>query len=370
MIPNRDLHVSTVRSILRLTATLLCAAAILALSPSPAWAEKGGFRCQEVTFPVTLSPEDATVYEVAGFLCSQGSVHNKTVQVVIHGSTYSHLYWDFPFQPETYSYVRRATEAGYAVLNIDRIGIGLSDRPAAEEVTVASNAYVVHQIVQTLRGGELVVPSFGRVRAERVVSVGHSLGSAIAIVEAVTYGDVDGVIITGLMHTLGPGVPDLFASIFPASLDPRFAGQDIPDGYFTTAPGTRGGSFFYYAPTTDPAVVALDEQTKETFTLGELDNVLPSLFLTGGIHVPVLVAVGDHDRLFCPDPGCTESGSLAAEPGFYAPDACPEAVAIPDAGHNLNLHLNAQLSYDVMLEWLDRRIGSDPRVPAPMPCQP
>jgi pimeloyl-ACP methyl ester carboxylesterase len=365
---NRTAQVSAVRSI-RLIAALLCAAAV-ALTPSSARAEEGGFRCEEVTFPVTLSPEDATVYDVAGFLCARGTVHNKTIQLVIHGATYSHLYWDFPFQPETYSYVRRAAEAGYAVLNLDRIGIGGSDRPAAAEVTVASNAFVIHQIVQTLRGGDLVVPSFGILRAERVVSIGHSLGSAIAIVEAVTYGDVDGVIITGLMHSLGPGVPDLFASIFPASLDPRFAGQTIPDGYFTTAPGTRGGSFFYHAPFFDRAVVALDEQTKETFTQGELDNVLPSLFLTGGIHVPVLVAVGDHDRLFCPDPGCTASGRVAAEPGFYAPDACPEAVAIPDAGHNLNLHLNAQLSYDVMLEWLDRRIGSDPRVPAPMPCQP
>lgn len=98
---HRDPRVFTVRPLLQLAATLLFIAALVA--PQSAQAEKGGFRCQEVTFPVTLSPEDATVYDVTGFLCARGTVHNKTIQVVLHGATYSHLYWDFPFEPEMYS---------------------------------------------------------------------------------------------------------------------------------------------------------------------------------------------------------------------------------------------------------------------------
>src|SRR6185369_11332382 len=138
------------RSILRITvfSAMLC---VLFL-PSGAQAAAGGLRCQEVTFAVNLSPSDATVYNVFGELCSRGSIHHKTIQVALHGATYSHLYWDFPFQPETYSYVRRATAAGYAVLDIDRIGIGQSDHPPADAVTIEANGYVVHQIVQALRG--------------------------------------------------------------------------------------------------------------------------------------------------------------------------------------------------------------------------
>jgi hypothetical protein len=167
---------------------LLCALAVALPVPSHASAAEGGFRCEELSFEVNLSPSDATVYNVFGVLCSRGAIHQATMQIVLHGSTYSHSYWDWPFQPETYSYVRRATAAGYAVLNIDRIGIGQSDHPPAEDVTIGANAYVVHQIVQQLRGGGLVVPSFGRIRAGRVALVGHSLGSVISIQEAATGG--------------------------------------------------------------------------------------------------------------------------------------------------------------------------------------
>ncbi|HKI00701.1 MAG TPA: alpha/beta hydrolase [Thermoanaerobaculia bacterium] len=349
----------------RFTMGLLCALAVAALVPSGAWAKEGGLRCEEVSFDVNLAPNDATVHEVFGVLCSRGSIHNKTIQVALHGATYGHQYWDWPYQPETYSYVRRATAAGYAVLNLDRIGIGQSSHPAADAVTIESNACVVHQIVQALRGGNLVIPSFGRIRAERVALVGHSLGSVISIQEAATYGDVDGIVLTGVSHTVTPALGDV--AFFPVNLDPLFAGRNIPDGYFTTVPGTRAG-VFYHAPAADPVVIAIDEQTKETVTIGELNTAIPGLGFSTGVHVPVLVVVGDFDAAFCNAPTCTASGSLASEPGFYPADACTEAVAIPNAGHDLNLHTNAQVTYNVVLDWMDRRVGRNPKVPAPSPC--
>jgi hypothetical protein len=142
-----------------------CLVLLAALVPAGAQADPGGLRCADVTFPVTLAPGDTTVYNVFGVLCARGSLHDKTIQIALHGATYSHLYWDWPYQPTLYSYVRIATEAGYALLNIDRIGIGRSDHPPAEKVTIDSNAYVVHQIVQALRDGDRVVPGFGRIRA-------------------------------------------------------------------------------------------------------------------------------------------------------------------------------------------------------------
>ena len=344
---------------------MLCLLAVVLL-PSAAWAEEGGFRCEELSFDVSLSPGDPTVYSVFGVLCSRGSIHQRTIQITLHGSTYSHLYWDWPFQPETYSYVRRATAEGYAVLNLDRIGIGQSDRPPAAQVDIPANGHVVHQIVQALRGGDLVVPSFGRITAERVVLVGHSLGSVISIQEAATYGDVDGVVLTGVSHTVTPVINEIFAVLYPANLDPRLPG--VPDGYLTTLPGTR--DIFYFPPSRDPLVLAIDEETKETVTGPELDTAFPALFLSPGIHVPVLVIVGDHDLAFCGEPTCSASGSLAAEVNFFSPDACVETAAIAGVGHDLNLHFQAQTAYDVILEWMDRRVGSDLNEPAPSPCQP
>jgi len=350
-----------IRSILRVA--ILGAMLSALFLASSALAEEGGLRCQEVTFAVNLSPADATAYNVVGELCSRGSIHHKTVQIALHGATYSHLYWDFPFQPETYSYARRATEAGYAVLSLDRIGIGQSDHPPAEAVTIEANAYVVHQIVQALRGGDLVVPSFGRVQAERVALIGHSLGSVISMQEAGTYGDVDGVVLTGVTHNVTPVLGDILSSLYPANLDPHFAGRDIPDGYLTSLPGLR--TIFYQAPFFDPQVVAVDDQNKETVTTAELATAVPALGLSAFIHAPVLVVVGDFDAAFCTAPSCSASGSLASEPGFYPADACAEAVAIPDTGHHLNLHYSAPVTYGVILDWFDRRVGSSTKAPAP-----
>jgi pimeloyl-ACP methyl ester carboxylesterase len=361
-------YLPALRIIRPFAAGLLCALALAMLVPASAGAEQGGLRCEEVTFDVTLTPSDATVYSVFGVLCSRGSLEHKTVQITLHGATYSHLYWDFPFQPETYSYLRRATAAGYAVLNLDRIGIGQSDHPPAAEVTIGANAHVVHQIVQELRGGDRIVPAFGRIQADRVVLVGHSLGSVISIQEAATYGDVDGVVLTGVSHTVTPALNDILTSLYPANLDPLFAGRNIPDGYLTSLPGLRG--VFYYAPSADPLVIAIDDQTKETVTTAELDTAVAGLFQSGGVHVPAFVIVGDFDAAFCAPPTCSASGSLAAEASFFPADACVETAAIAGAGHDLNLQFQAQEAYDAVLSWLDRRVGSDTRVPAADPCQP
>jgi pimeloyl-ACP methyl ester carboxylesterase len=362
-------QISAAPSLPRFAAGLLCALAVAALVPSSASAAQGEMRCADVSFAVNLSPSDATDYNVFGVLCSRGGLRNKTIQVALHGSTYGHLYWDFPFQPEIYSYVRRATAEGYAVLNLDRIGVGRSDHPPAEAVTIESNAYVVHQIVQELRGGDRVVPPFGRVRAERVALVGHSLGSVISIQEAATYGDVDGVVLTGVSHTVTPALGDV--SFFPASLDPHFAGRGIPDNYFTTAPGIRFRSIFYNVndPSSfDRRIIRIDEKNKETTTVGELNTAIAGLSFSTGIHVPVLVVVGDSDAAFCNPPTCTASGSLATEPSFYPADACAEAVAIPGSGHVLNLHYQAPRTYTTILRWMNRRVGSNTKFPAPQPC--
>jgi hypothetical protein len=95
-----------------------------------------------------------------------------------------------PYQPDQYSYVQAALDDHQVVFNLDRIGVGQSDRPPADRVTVASEAYVTHQIVQALRHGQLDGTRFGR-----VVGVGHSMGSAIWMYEAAHDHDVDALVL-------------------------------------------------------------------------------------------------------------------------------------------------------------------------------
>ncbi len=338
-------------------------------SALPSRAAADAAQCQQETLPVTLSALDPTVYHIAGKLCWQGSLAGKTMQLLIHGYTYDQNYWDFPYQQPNYSYVASAVQAGYATLAIDRIGVGQSDHPAPELVTVLSEGYTVHQIVQDLRGGTIEGTAF-----PKIVLVGHSLGTLIAWTEAATYQDVDGVIASGWMHTLNPvAAASILSSSYPAVLDPKFAGSGLPVGYLTTVPGTRG-SLFYNAANADPNVIALDEQLKQTGTDGEEATFATGNdpLLTLSIHVPVMTAVGQNDGIFCVPLllSCANGTAVKArEQVFYTPDACLEGYSLPGSGHDMNLHLNAGAWYTAANNWIARRVGANVATPPTQPCE-
>src|SRR5262245_45130479 len=85
---------------------------------SPALAQAAPVRCERLTFNVALTAGQPANNQMVASLCARGSIQHKTIQVVIHGATYNHNMWDFPYQPERYSYVSYMTAAGYAVLNL------------------------------------------------------------------------------------------------------------------------------------------------------------------------------------------------------------------------------------------------------------
>src|SRR5207302_7267115 len=113
--------------------------------------------CDEVSVPVALDPSQPhdrsnTIY---GQLCSPAQGPSRTIQLLNHGATYGHVYWDFPYKSQTYSYVDAMSRAGLSTFNYDRIGVGLSSHPLSKEITLASDAFVAHQLVQDLRAGSI-----------------------------------------------------------------------------------------------------------------------------------------------------------------------------------------------------------------------
>src|SRR5262245_23992013 len=307
-----------------------------------------GVTCQDVRLPVSLQEGQPANYEVVGKLCFKPN-GKKVVHLLLSGATYGNVYWDFPLLPQFYSYVRSLTNAGYATLNIDRIGIGASSRPPADQVTIQANAFVTHQLVQALRNGR--IGSFSK-----VILVGHSLGSGIALSEQAQYGDANGLILTGFLHAAGPGFAEVRTRIYPAQNGPRFANQNLPDGYFTTIPGKRPA--FYFTPVADPDVIARDEQTKETITLGEANTFPPLVFSptdAQSIHVPVLFVIGNRDNVFCTPPQCSEA---QIETSYYPADAQVEMRVLPGTGHDLNLHFTAPVFFGIAREWSERHFGN------------
>jgi len=330
--------------------SLLAAGQLLTVTPA-ALAQSNSLEsaitCQDVHLQVSLAEGQAATYQVVGQLCYRRTRSN-VVHLLVSGATYGHIYWDFPQSSPFYSYVRALTGVGYSTLNIDRIGIGQSDHPPADQTTIQADAWVIHQVVQALRDGR--IGSFSK-----VILVGHSLGSGISLSEQARYGDADGLILSGFLHAFGPGFAGLPAILYPAQNDPRFAGQNIPDGYFTSLPGTRPA--FYFTPLADPNVIALDESTKETITIGEI-NTFPPLVLSPtdaqAIHVPVLVTIGANDNVFCTPPQCPEA---QAEAAWYPADANVEVKVVPGSGHDLNLHYTAPAFFLIAAEWSARHFG-------------
>lgn len=306
--------------------------------------------CLSTKVPVAPAGGQPRTWEVAVAYCQpfKWAKNTHQVDVLTHGATYTNTYWNWPVDPELYSYVDKTLADGRATLNYDRIGNGSSTRPLSTEINMTTDAYVLHQLVQWLR----------LVGFSQINSVSHSYGSGVAIAEAATYQDVSRVIVTGYLHR--PSNPAVTAGNYPANQDPKFVNAGLDGGYLTTRPGVRLTSF--HSPSSDPAVVAYDEQQKDVVSLTGLLNFLGQRAVPAGsnlsnsIHVPVLSVVGQQDAIFCYDQAsfdCTNTATVRAnEAPYYAAAAQFDVVTIGNSGHSLALHPTANDSYAAISNWI------------------
>jgi pimeloyl-ACP methyl ester carboxylesterase len=315
-------------------AALLAAGVCLA----PGAAEAAQVGCEDVAVPVRAG-------QMYGRLCVPRRA--TTLQVLVPGGTYDNRYWDIGHDPDALSYRLAMNNAGLATVAVDRLGSGRSARPPSALVGVSAQAEAVHAMVRSLR------PRF-----DKVVLVGHSIGSATATTEAARYRDVDGVVITGLTHHInGPGAVPVFTTLTPAALESEPDGYGPDLGYLTTVVGTRYSSF-HTPGATDPGALAFDEATKGVVTAGEtLDTGLMSSLVpvSRQIAVPVMVVMGGRDANFCGPPfgaDCSSNDALrASEEPFYAPEARLSTHVVPGYGHSLNYSPQAPAYHRAVIEW-------------------
>lgn len=309
--------------------------------------------CTDITTQVSLNDNGQARYTIYGQLCRPAGSRSPLVQVLLPGATYNHLYWDLPHQRSSYSYVHHMNQAGYTTFNVDRIGTGRSSHPTSLLLTNDSNAVVVHQLVQKLRSGEI-----GGQRFTKVVTVGHSLGTLIGMIEAAKYKDVDGFVATGILHSLNAlFVPDLNVMTYPAFLDPKF--RTLDPGYLTTRPGERGVPLFYNPGHFDPGALAADEEhARDTVTDLELALFPTTLFdgTTTRITAPTLLVIGQSDEIFCGGIGgadCASASTVKAHEKPYWPNTELSTYVMPNAGHCINMHYGAAAWFQATVDWFD-----------------
>jgi pimeloyl-ACP methyl ester carboxylesterase len=335
----------------------------LGCGPSP-----DELRCVSRKVPVALGDNLPITAEIFGELCYRGEELPKTVQLLVHGGSYHHRYWRWPYKPERYSYVDETTRAGYATFAIDRLGIGESTRPPSDQVNLDSQIATIHQVIQALRRGDIAHHRFRNVQY-----VGHSIGAILGWAEIAKYQDVDAVIISGEPHLQSELATQIaLANVYPANLDPKFAPLNLDDGYLTTVPGSRG-LIYYNLAHTDPNVLEVDELLKQTFTATELQTILPLVptMISRQIQVPVLTALGSRDNFGCqPDTiVCTLENVRAHESAFYSPEACLTVAVFPEMGHDMNTDLSAPAWFRTAVRWSDEFLGPDGRGPRRHSCE-
>lgn len=302
-----------------------------------------------VTLPVALAEGGPVEHEVYAELFLPDGDVPTAVQVLVPGFTYDHRYFTVP---GSYNYTTAMTKAGWAVLALDRIGTGKSSRPPSADVTASSNAHVLHQVVQALRAG-----TFGHEFAT-VVAVGHSYGSGVVLVEDAAHHDLDGLVLTGMLHTTAPLHAKAIDLFHQASEDELLKDRaDWPENYATHKPGNR--SRLLEAPgKVEAPISAYNEAIKGTATLGEgmtlTETYAPEL--SRAVKVPTLIVVGALDQLFSGGEDTDTETVLARERACYGEAAQLEIVVVPDTGHALTIHPSAPEYYAATVEWAARMV--------------
>jgi pimeloyl-ACP methyl ester carboxylesterase len=330
----------------RRIARVAALAAVLALVSAPSFAQNPGkdIKVDRLEFPVTLP--DGSHQTIVGYLYYQGSYRNRPLQVVVHGATYNHSYWDFPaVNGEAYSYARymAASDRKYAVLAVDQLAAGESSHPAdGLSITLVETATALKQVIDRMRSGDNAL-GYG---FTRIVLVGHSSGSVNATFVQAQWHSADALVLTAARHTtslpFSPGVSAVLPFVpFLASLP-----------YFQLPLDLRA-QLFFYGPGADAAVVAADNAAADFWTGGQVLSTFaaflyplaaPEIDGVSRVRGPVFIQLGEFDALF-------PAGDAAAEAALWL-STTPTIQTVAGVGHDFNLHRNRAESWAGIAGWL------------------
>ncbi|KAJ8106001.1 hypothetical protein ONZ43_g7209 [Nemania bipapillata] len=273
----------------------------------------------------------------------------KTVQLLTHGATLDHTYWDI--SPD-YSYIDVASAAGYATLSYDQLGVGKSAHPdPIQTVQATSQVAVVHELVDLLRNGRL-----GGYHFDNVVGVGHSAGSTLTQAITTQYPqDFDAVILSGTSAN-ADYVPLTVAAFnfINANTDPAPQFKGLPAGYLTQQSAAAIQFSFYRYPNFDVDAFHQQVANKQTNTLGVLLTMGAIVAPAPKFNKPVDIVNGEHDLVFCGG-NClypTDQNAVAMSTFYPAASEGSQTYIAAGAGHCIAAHKSGPDSFKHMIQFL------------------
>ncbi len=320
---------------------------------------------QHIQFPITLLGKPHTI---AGVLYSKPSQHKicshkatqrkiekcffklSTLQVLIHGWTYNHTYWDpYGAAKPGRSYARFMAKKGYVVLALDLLGTGASSVPDGVKLDFTENVNSLIQVLKPIRADQRLQHHYIR----QIALVGHSAGTILSVLTAGTAPQLaDFLIATGWSY--------LPHQVFSEEII-NAARQQTP---YIRFPSELRTQLFYYTPTAKPRQIAFDNsQLADQFPNGALTQGLPLLealdsgqvavikavSLVDKVKVPVLVQLGDMDVIA--KPSIPENEKM---PYSGSPDVTVQVL--DNIGHSLNLHIDRKTGWRQINQWLKRQL--------------
>ncbi|KAF2757257.1 hypothetical protein EJ05DRAFT_511973 [Pseudovirgaria hyperparasitica] len=309
----------------------------------------------------------------------------ETLQVLVHGATYTKDYWsglapplnpNTPFAQAKYSYIHAAAHAAFPTLSLDRLCNGASTHAnALLECQIPLQAATIAQILASARRGTLPIsaaqsPNSNQAQPHHrrqtqtqtrtftsLILTCHSLGSLICNALSATYPSAaDALVLTGY-------TPFLAAGLSGIATHPLFLpAPDKPLGYLS-ATREAGAEYLFYATSYDRVVSHYDFTHRGSVTVGEIASVGLGQVDAGGFRGAVLVLNGDEDAVFCQRVGvvgpvfmargeCEKGGFSEAVRGLYGGARAFAVVNLGGTGHCVNNHYTAEEAFARVNGWL------------------
>lgn len=301
----------------------------------------------------TLVPclADGRNYQVQGHLVHPGGTLPSALTLYLHGLGFGEFFWRFPVPG--YDFAHEMALLGHASLVIDRLGYDASGHPDGRKLCIGGHADVAHQVIQQLRAGSYSVAGGTPTPISRIALVGHSLGGAVAEVEAYSFKDVDalGILAFADLGATPDAVLGLTGATLECALGGRAAEPGSAKGYAPFGANAAQFQRFMFHDA-DPAVVAQATALRNPDPCGDFLSVLPANLLTTvhlaalrDIRVPAFLLCAQNDALFQPA-GCPAQRTLMSGITAFT------SVMIPDMGHAVTLERHAPEVRAALSAWL------------------
>lgn len=291
---------------------------------------------------------DGRTYQLRGRLVGTRAAVNgragaQRMNILVHDFNAGSWFWHLRDHP-AYDYATRLAKQGELSLVLDRLGYDGSPLADGRGTCLGAQADMLHQVVQHVRSGTYSFAgdrSRKPVHAARVVLHGHSVGAAVAQLEAGTFDDVDGLV---LMSWSDSSASSRAVGAASEQVSTCLQGAGYAS-YGSTDADYRSLLF----RTATPAVQRTATRLRSPDPCGDAISLAATLVASGSaardVDAPVLLLYGGKDVQVRP-------GAADAQGRSYAGDVEVTTHTVAGAASALPLESSAGPTRRLVLRWL------------------